>query len=204
MTTRRLRAGGLTTADHAPQKYTQYFEIVGHEVEYADLFHPSFYAHHRKLRPYDVIRLVHPDRSFDVYVTVLAVVAGGVTVDFHGGRPPKGVDPYKVAEEERAAAMRMQVVPIGADGYPVVFVQHLPKTKWRVIGLNSTEVKRDIASKEEAEVEMGRYLADIRMRLPTPEELLAELQLREAMMEAEQAQAAQAAASKPAGKPLTV
>lgn len=199
MTSKRLRAGGLTTADIAPQKYTEYFEIVGSDVTYEDLFHPSFYVHHKKLKPFDRIRLVHPERDFDVFVTVRAVLAGGVTVDFHGGRPPRGIDPYKVAEEELAAALKIQVVPIGADGRPVVFIQHLPKTKWRVIGLNSTEVKKDIATKEEAEVEMALYLADIRMRLPTPEETLAELQLREKLMDAEQAQRQQAAGKPGAG-----
>ena len=85
--------------------------------------------------------------------------------------------------------MRIQVVPIGADGRPVVFIEHLPKTKWRVIGLNRTEVKRDIATKEAAEVEMAMYLSDIRMRLPTPEEILAELEMREKLMLAAEAEA---------------
>lgn len=180
MTDRYLRAGGLTPADIASQKYTHYFEEVGSDVTYSDLFHPNFYRHHRKLRPFDIIRLVHPNRDFDVFVSVRQVIAGGVTVDFFGGRPPKGVDPYKVAEEELAAAMMIQVVPIDASGKPTVFVQHLPRTKWRVIGLANTEIKRDIATKEEAEVVMFGYLADIRMRLPTNEELLAEIEVREA------------------------
>lgn len=181
MTDKYLRPGGLTTADIAVQRYTQYFEEVGADVTYEDIFHPSFWRHHKKLRRFDVIRLAHPRGDFDIFVTVRAVVAGGVTVDFHGGRPPKGIDPYTVAEEELAAAMKIRTVPIGNDGRPSVFIQHLPKTKWRVIGLNSTEVKRDIATKEEAEVEMAIYLSDIRMRLPTEEELLAELKLREAI-----------------------
>lgn len=197
MTTKRLRARGLTTADIAAQRYTEYFELVDDGVEYADLFHPAFYEHHKKLRPHDIIRLVHPAGDFDVFVTVQGVIAGGIVVNFLGGRPPKGIDPYAVAEEERAAALRVTVVPIMADGRPAVYIQHLAKTKWRVIGLNNTEVKRDIATKEEAEVEMAIYLNAIRMRLPTAEEILAELQLREKMLEAKEAEAIKAA-TKPA------
>jgi hypothetical protein len=180
-TPRSLSARALTTADIAPQKYTSYFAIVHENDDYNCLFHPIFLQHHKKLKPYDVIRYVHPAGHFDVYVTVRAVVAGGVTVDFHGGRPPQGIDPYKVAEDELAAAMKIRVCPIDKDLKPVIRVEFIPRTKWRVIGLSNQEVARDIPTKLEAEIEMGRYLNDVRMRLPTPEELMAEMQLRQAL-----------------------
>jgi hypothetical protein len=188
MTEKYLRAAGLTNADISVQKYTSYIEEVGADVAYEDVFHPSFWRHHKKLRRHDVIRLVHPRGDFDIYVTVRAVVGGGVVVDYHGGRPPEGVDSYAVARDELSAAMKIRPVPIAADGKPAVFIEHLPKTKWRVIGLNRTEIKRDIATQEEAQIEMSLYLNEIRMRLPTPEEILAELQLRERLMLAAEAE----------------
>jgi hypothetical protein len=198
MTTKRLRARGLTTADIAAQKYTNYHEIVEENVEFHELFDPSFYEHHKRVKPYDVLRLTHPAGLFDVYVTVRSVIPGGVTVDYHGGRPPKGFDPYKVAEDELGAALQIKVCPIDRDGRPVVKVEHTPKTRWRVIGLNSTEVTRDIATKLEAEIAMAHYLNDIRMRLPTPEELMAEIKLREAL--SKPAEPTKPEASKPGEK----
>ena len=179
MTDKALRPAGLRPTDIAAQKYTTYFDVVPEDVDYADVFHPGFWRHHApRLKKFDVIRLAHAGDKFDVYVTVARVIATGVVVDFHGGRPPAGVDPFKVAAEQLADAMKIKVAPIGTDGKPVVRVNHTPKTLWRVVGLNSDEVERNIPTKELAEARMGIYLNEIRMRNPTDDELVAEMKRR--------------------------
>lgn len=168
-----LRSGGLTTADIAAQKHATYFEKLPEDVEYADCFNPSFWRHHKKLRPFDVIRLARVDFAFDIYVTVRQVVAGGVVVDYHGGRPPEGVNPYEAAASALSDAMRIRIAPIADNGKPAIRIEFTNKTQWRVLGLNNHEVARDIASRDMAEVELANYLQSIRMRNPTDEELAA-------------------------------
>jgi hypothetical protein len=55
-------------------------------------------------------------------------------------------------------------------GKPLVRVQFIPATQWRLLGIDGSEVKKDMATREEAEEAMGVYLKDINMRLPTEEE----------------------------------
>lgn len=179
MTNKALRAGGLNTADLAEQKYRTYCEILPEDVAYADVFHPAFWRHHKKLKPNDVVRLIQAKGDFDIFVTVRHVVAGGVVVDFLYGRTPAGIDVEKIAEETEAALKAIEVVPVAQDGKPVVRIEYLPKTKWRLLGLGSEEVERDLSSKDQAETRMAIYLHQIRMRLPTDAEILSEVKLRE-------------------------
>jgi hypothetical protein len=181
MTDKTLRSGGLRSTDNAAQRYATYFEVVPEDVGYEDIFHPGFWRHHGpRLRKFDVVRLAHAADKFDIYVTVVRIIATGVVVDFHGGRPPAGVDPFKVAAEQLADAMKVKTAPIGLDGKPVVRVNHTPKTMWRVLGLNSDEVERNIPTRELAEARMGIYLNEIRMRNPTDDEIVAEMKRRAA------------------------
>lgn len=166
-----LRPGALTSADLSAQKFATYFEKLPEDVDYADCFDPAFWRHHKKLRQYDVVRLARVDGDFDIFVTVRRVVAGGVVVDFFGGRPPLGIDPYEIAEVALGTAMKVRVAPIGPEGRPVIRIEHTNKTQWRVLGLNNQEVVRDITSRDLALVELANYLDSIRMRNPTEEEL---------------------------------
>lgn len=186
MTDKYLRAGGLTTADHAVQKYTTYFEVVPEDVEYDDIFFPAFYRHHKaRLKAWDMIRIVHARGDFDIFVTVRQVIAGGVVVDFHSGRPPVELaDPRAAAAKSLQKSLEIKTVPIGKDGLPVVRIEWLQKTKWRLLGLQSEEVKRDMATKDEAETELAKYLHTIRMRLPNEAELKAEAEKRLALQQA--------------------
>lgn len=196
-----IAARALTTADQASFKYMEYFYICDEDLEYEDLFNPRNWIHHGapKMRVADVIRVRHPKGTFDVQVTVRSIEAGGLVMDYFGGRPPAGIDPFQVADLERNAAMRVVPCPVARDGLPEVRTNYTHKTKWRVLGLGMEEVKKDFPTEDAATLHMNQYLVDIRMRLPTTEELLAEQKLRAAMAEARDAAAAPKSA-KPAEK----
>lgn len=191
MTEKYLRPGALTNASLAEQTYASFFEMLPETVEYEEIFYPTFWMHHKKVRPYTIIRVRRADHAFDVFVTVRTPVAGGLVVEFHSGRPPRGVDPYAVESEIHAEAAKLKVAPIGRDGKPVVKIEFLPKIKWRVLGLGSEEIARNIETRDQAEITMADYLRSISMRNPTDEELLAESKRR--------ASAAAQKASAPAG-----
>lgn len=173
---KHLSPNALTTADIATQRYTTYFTEVAEDVEYEDVFNPSYWMHHvgTRLKVFDIVRLVHVRGTFDIDVTVRSIVAGGVVVQFRSGLPPEGVNPYEVSAEAVKEAMRVKVCPIDRNtGKPIIYIQHTPRTRWRVIGLNGVEVVRDLTTKEQAETRMALYLNEVRLRLPTDAELLA-------------------------------
>ena len=171
MTEKALRAGGLTRQEQADQVYPVYFEWIEEHVDYADLFHPAFWRHHTRLKPLSMIRLRHVRGHFDVFVTVKTAIAGGVAVEFHSGRPPAGIDPYKVAAEGLADGLKLRPVPLRDDGKPSIYIQFLPKTKWRLVAGNA-EIKRDMNTEEEAKTELAIYLNQLGLRIPTDEERL--------------------------------
>jgi hypothetical protein len=175
-----LSARAMTNASLAEQTYATYLEMLPETIEYDQIFYPTFWRHHKKLRPYTMIRLRRVDGAFDVFVTVRTSVAGGLVVEFHSGRPPRGVDPYALESEVHAEAAKLKVAPIGRDGKPVIKVEFLPKIKWRVLGLGSEEIQRNIETRDQAEIAMADYLRAISMRNPTDEELLAESKRRAA------------------------
>jgi hypothetical protein len=193
MTEKCLRPGALTNASLAEQTYAQYFELIPETVEYEDIFYPTYWRHHKKVRPYTIIRLRRLDHAFDVDLTVRTPVAGGLVVEFRGGRPPAGVDPYEVQSAVHAEAAKLKIAPIGQDGKPVIKMEFLPKIKWRVLGLDSEEIARNIETRDQAEIVLADYLRSISMRNPTDEELLAEAKKRTAAAVAAQKAAAPAA-----------
>ncbi len=157
----------------------QFFEILSEDVRYQDVFNPMFWQHHvATIQPNTLVRLRHSLGEFDVVVNVVHRVANGLLVEFFSGRPPRGIDPYKVESEARAEALRVVVGPIAADGKPVCRVQFLPKTDFRVLGLGGAEIQRGIKTHKEAEVVLANYLAGLNMRNPTDDELLAAAQAR--------------------------
>ena len=82
--------------------------------------------------------------------------------------------------EVHAEATKLKIAPIGGDGKPVIKIEFLPKIKWRVLGLGSEEIARNIETRDQAEITMADYLRSISMRNPTDEELLAEAKKRTA------------------------
>jgi hypothetical protein len=187
---------------HADFNYTSWFEVVDDSNTFEDIFDPRFWQHQvgsQGLKTRDLVRLVHPRGLFDIVVVIRTKMAGGIMVDYYGGIPPEGIDPRVVAADELNAAMKIKPCPIDRDGRPVAQIHYTAKTNWRIIGLNSAEVKRDIPSKAEAENELAIYLNSMRMRLPTAEEIAAELELRSELAKAKQAQVDAADAARKAG-----
>lgn len=187
MTKKMLSAKFLRRESQWDMTVPQYFETLEDEtITYSDIFDRSFWLHHMNLRPNSLVRLRHPLGAFDVIVNVVHKVAGGLVVEFFAGRPPRGVDPYKVEAEALAEALKLKAAPIGADGKPVCKVQYLAKTKWRVLGLNGNEIQRDIGSQKEAEAILANYLTGMNMRNPTEDELLAHANSKAAALAAAQ------------------
>ena len=173
---KQLISTALTNADLAPQRYNTFFVDIPDDVEYDHIFAPAFWAHHvgGRVKINDLIRCVHVRGTFDIFVAVRSVSAGGMQVEFHSGLPPKGIDPYKVSAKAREEAMRVKPCPIDrTTGQPVVRINHTPRTHWRLIGLNGAEIERDMPTRERAEVRMGLYLDEMRLRLPTDAEIAA-------------------------------
>jgi len=173
-----LRAGGLKRADMADMQFPHYFEILPEDVDYSDIFHPAFWRHHKNVKMHSLIRLRSASGAFDIDVTVVRILPSGVLVEFRGGRPPAGVNPYQAESEALKEALRQKPAPIDAEGKLVIRVDHTPKTKWRIIGLDHIEIKRGFENKSDAEAERQIYLAQLNMRDPTPDEIAAEMKRR--------------------------
>lgn len=165
---RVMRAGGLTTQDQDHFKFNSYCEIVDEDVEFADLFEPRFWVHVRaRLRSRDIVRVIHQLGHFDVFITVIGLPAGGVMMRYLYGDPGTNIsDPVAVSQKSRGAAAAKTTVPLGRDGEPVVRIQFLPRTKWRLLGIDGHEVSRGIETKPEAEAAMERYLLSVNMVMP--------------------------------------
>jgi hypothetical protein len=141
--------------------HKRYFVQLKPGDSYADLFIPTFWAYHRgRLDSNDLIRVRAHDGSFDVSLTVAEVKTDGVVMQRWPIEPQASViqSAAEIGSVER-------VVPFGPDGDPVVRVEFLPATKWRVLGL-----KGEVSSghKDEATAIKARddYLNGIRYVLP--------------------------------------
>lgn len=166
--TKHLPAKALSRSDCTDYKTTSYVETLPPTVAFNDIFNPLFWAHHKnKLRINDMIRLIANDRSFDIDVTVAHVSRGGVTVELRGGRLPAGVNGVEaVRQAAMESAREPQAVPINKiTGKFMIRIDHTPKTKWRLIGIDGKEVKRDM-EKQQAEEELARYLKEMNMFFP--------------------------------------
>lgn len=173
--TKTCHPNAFNTQDQSHYVHQTYTIIMEAGVTFDDLFAPGFWVHGRtKLRQRDLVRCVAQDGSFDVTLTVVAAPAGGVVMRFLSGDPGSNIDdPLVAAAEARRAGTQIRPVPLDAEGNPVVRVQFLPATKWRVLGIDGKEVDRNFATQHDAEQRMNAYLREIHMRLPTAEELQA-------------------------------
>ena len=148
--------------DYAHRRY--YVKLKPGDT-YADLFVPTFWGYHRgKLSENDLLRVRAHDGRFDVWLTVIEVSVGGVVMQRFPIEPP-------LAETAAAAEIDgvERYVPYANDGLPVVRVEHLPATGWRVIGLNG-QVSEGHKSEEAAKAAMAKYLKDIRYAMPSAED----------------------------------
>jgi hypothetical protein len=145
--------------------HRRYFVQLRPGETYADLFVPTFWNYHRgKLADNDLVRVRAHDGSFDVNVTVVAVNVGGVVMQRWPIEPP--ADDMTKAKEVGNAE---RYVPYGNDGKPVVRVDFLPATQWRVIGLHG-EVSQGHKDEATANKAMAQYLKEIRHAMPDAED----------------------------------
>jgi hypothetical protein len=145
--------GGFLSA-LAPHFYQEYFIQLSPGYTFEDLFQPVFWAHHKRLKRFDIIRVVAHDWSFDVKLTVTARPEGGAHVQLHPMVPNVSTLPS------------MQVVPM-VRGKVAVRVEYTKANKWRVIALDQSEQSAGYETEAEATAAMYRYLRDLRMVLPT-------------------------------------
>jgi hypothetical protein len=151
--------------------HSRYFVQLKPGDAYADLFVPTFWAYHRhKLKDNDLIRVRASDGSFDITVTVCEVKVDGVVMQ-RWPIEPSEVDIAKAKEIGNAE----RYVPYGPDGKPVVRVEHLPATQWRVLGLQG-EVSQGHKDEATAVKAMEKYLKDIRYAMPSAEDQARELE----------------------------
>jgi hypothetical protein len=152
----------------ADYRFDRRFAVLPPGTTFEDLFIPTLWAHYaNKWKKYDIIRVVAEDGEFDVNLTVENVAVGGITMKpwphFRGASGDAAV----VAASKAAEAGRMTEVPLDKAGKPKVYVEHLPATNWRVVGLNG-EVSRDHKTKAEAEKAMDKYLKESGLVLAKP------------------------------------
>jgi hypothetical protein len=125
-------------------------------VEYSDLFRPEFWKHHAtKFKPTDLIRIRRVDGAWDLMLVVVAAQKGGLLVE-EWPKWPKEAE-TAAAEIEKATAIQ----PRELNGRMVPRVEHTPRTKWRVIGLDGNEISRSHETKEAADEALRVYAASL-------------------------------------------
>lgn len=128
---------------------------VPENVEYADLFAPTFWRHHAsKFKIGDLIRMRRVDGAWDVMLNVVAQAQGGLAVETWP-KVPAGAADAEASERGKMIEPQMHA------GRPVPRTEHTPATKWRVIGLDGNEISRGHATKADAEVALKRYAATL-------------------------------------------
>lgn len=159
--------------DLAEFKVSTYCDVLPPNITFEDLFQPNVWAHfggakgNSKFKKGDVVRAIAEDGSFDLDLTVVDVNVGSVTMrirPFYGDL--SGAEALK--EAQKVADTKPGVVALGRDGKPVVRVDHLPATGWRVIGVEG-EVSRGHESRAAATEAMNEYLKKARLVMPEPE-----------------------------------
>jgi hypothetical protein len=156
--------------------HRRYFVQLRPEHRYADLFVPTFWAFHRgKLGENDWVRVRAHDGHFDVLLTVAEMKTDGVVMK-RWPVEPTAQEAAEAAEAEKTVAF----VPYANDGKPVVRVEFLPATQWRVIGLKAEVISEGHKEEAAARKVMAEYLKGIRHAMPSDEDQAAEMKRHEA------------------------
>ena len=157
--------------DLAEYNYATYCDILPPDISFEDLFQPSTWAHfgaadptNAKFKVGTIVRVIAEDGSYDLDLVVVDVNVGSVTMRI---RPFFGElsGSEAIKEAQKIAGTRPGTVPVGRDGKPVVRVDHLPATGWRVIGVNG-EVSKNHPTKLAAEKAMAEYLRKAHLTMP--------------------------------------
>jgi hypothetical protein len=153
----------------------RFVAIIDDKFEFADIFPSTFWTHHANtLIVNDIIRVRRRDGAWDVEIAVTGKAENGaVRVDPWPIYPAETVAEQASAQPTGIVDLQLQMVPIHTDGEPRARTQYLPATKWRVMGWDGQEVSRDHETEAKARESLMKYLADLRMRMPTAEELAA-------------------------------
>jgi len=153
----------------------KWWAIVDDKIEFADLFASTFWHHHQNtLLPNDVIRVRRRDGAYDCEITVTGKAENGaVRVEPWPLYPSDKAVDQASAQPTGMVDLPLQVVPVHSDGEPRARCQYLPATRWRVLGWDGHEVSRDHETEAKARESLTKYLSDLRMRMPTAEELAA-------------------------------
>lgn len=164
---------------------------VGHTFE--DLFRSSYWRHYQtKLNIMDIIRVRAEDGNFDVMVTVANKADNGEISMEEWPKYPKHLAADRIATISQAgaaaSAMAPSKVPFNkADGLPMVRVEFLEATKWRLRGFDGQEVSRNHPTETEARKAMEAYLSRMGLVMPTEEETAESVAAAKAALEAARA-----------------
>lgn len=144
------------TADFHNQRW--FVELPdGHTFD--DLFQPLYWAHHKRLNQYDLVRVRAQDGRFDVMLTVVTRAQGGVVMEVWPKMPDQ-------ASIERAVESKAEAVePRTVNGKPVPRVDHTKATKWRLIGLDGQEHSSNYETRAAAVSAMTAYMASLGLQV---------------------------------------
>lgn len=143
---KRIDIAHNTYTIHLPPEYTL-----------EDALNPVFWAHivppSGVLRKLDLIRIVAHDFSYDITVTVVALLKGGAHVQ---------ISPRIPSLPEAGSKTEIPYI----RGKLAVRVEYTKATNWRVIGLDQSEFASGFETKEAAEAAMKGYMAELNLVLP--------------------------------------
>lgn len=148
----QLPAGHMRTL--AEYQFARYFVELPPGIAYADLFNPGFWAHHQRLKKFDVIRVVAHDWSFDVELTVTAKTKGGASVQLFPFVPADSGD------------VEVRYVPKLKNGKLAIRVEYQKATKWRIIALDGSEHSREYETEGLAIGAMHNYVRELGLQFP--------------------------------------
>ena len=119
-----------------------------------DLLRPEFWAHHiMRLKPDDEIIVIAADRSWRAELWVVDRAVGFAKCRLLGKWE------YSAEATGKADAQAKAEVEAMASKKDWPCIDFTKATQWRVLGFDGNEVKRDLLTKPEAEIELEKYKA---------------------------------------------
>lgn len=164
--------GNVFNAGVAEFSFSTWHANLPSEFEAEWLWIPSNWAHHTgRLKKNDLVR-VTCEGKFDLFITVDLVLSSGI--EFRPF-PSFGEKVGDEATNEMVRVAKDQAVaeiPLAADGNPVVRVDYLRASGWRMIGLHGHS-QEGYESEAAARDAMEKYVLDNRLSWPDDEAIAA-------------------------------
>lgn len=176
---RTLDAHHIQFVDVGGNKTNHYTVKLPPAFAYEDLFTPSFWKHHQiRLNLMDIVRVRAESGAFDVMLTVGGKAENGELMMELWPKFPSHMTAQKIADVSQAGSEARAVAPTKvplskADGMPLVRIEYLDATKWRLRGYDGQEVSRNHPTEASAKEAMARYLANMKLEMPDDEEISA-------------------------------